>query len=668
MKKSTVNNALSMISSASLRLTVLLCVLFMSAFFVCARAHENSASSTRIYFPFDNSAVSESYLDNLSTLIKIDRIASKAKSTDVFTVTITSYSSPEGSFAYNKALSARRAAALRDFIVERHPFLEGHVTVRPGGEAWDAVREAVLSDSSLGEGARKAMLDIIDSNADPDIKEARLKGLDSYKRFYTSHFRHFRYSEVSFEGSVFDEARARVSESEGEIVSESSSVAEARSAAPEVQNADSASANTRVSSYARTGRLAGTDSTHVLFGVGEYDVNPDFAGNGAAIAGIASQLDILNAESFESLIVTSGSSIDGPVSMNDRCSWLRGRSLVEWIENNYPQYKGRITLNSRGEDWAQLREDVVSDNRLDKEAKYRILAIIDSNDSAAAKEARLRRLPEWDYLLENILPLSRYASVRASLIPVMEEPAAAEEEPVATEEQPAVADTASVAPVISDEPEAKDSTIVVNPVEAAPEAVKPSVERHKPGIGTLVAVKTNLLYDALTALNLEIEVPIGRRFSLSFEDVFPWWETGNKYCFQMWEMGAEARFWFKPWEVEGRDKLRGWFLGVYGMSSKFDFQNDKSFNYQGEYWSVGGTIGYSTPIGRSKWGNLEFSVSTGYLEAPYRHYYPTDDYVKLIKDPAGDGTLYSYFLYPTKAKVSLVVPIPGPRKKEVSHE
>ena len=59
-----------------------------------------------------------------------------------------------------------------------------------------------------------------------------------------------------------------------------------------------------------------------------------------------------------------------------------------------------------------------------------------------------------------------------------------------------------------------------------------------------MALKTNLLYDAVTALNIEFEVPIGKQWSVAVENLFPWWEFNNKYCFQLWEMGAEGRYWF----------------------------------------------------------------------------------------------------------------------------
>ena len=178
---------------------------------------------------------------------------------------------------------------------------------------------------------------------------------------------------------------------------------------------------------------------------------------------------------------------------------------------------------------------------------------------------------------------------------------------------------------------------------------------------TYFAVKTNLLYDAVTALNAEIEVPIWNRFSVLIEDVFPWWESGNKYCFQLWEMGPEARFWFKKWDPVGTQKLRGWFVGVYGMSAKYDFQWDRKINYQGEFWSVGVSGGYVLSLGKKKRWLMEFSMAVGFLSTDYRHYLPTDQYDKLIRDPYQTGTV-TYF-GPTKVKVTLSLPFNIKRKK-----
>jgi len=87
----------------------------------------------------------------------------------------------------------------------------------------------------------------------------------------------------------------------------------------------------------------------------------------------------------------------------------------------------------------------------------------------------------------------------------------------------------------------------------------------------------------------------------------------------------------------------------------------------GEFVNNGLVGGYVIPLGRKKWGNLEFSLAAGILRTDYRHYLPTESYDKLIRDRYNVGKA-TYF-GPTKAKVSLVIPINIPNRlarKEVS--
>ena len=175
----------------------------------------------------------------------------------------------------------------------------------------------------------------------------------------------------------------------------------------------------------------------------------------------------------------------------------------------------------------------------------------------------------------------------------------------------------------------------------------------------IFTVKKNILYDLASAINIEAEVPVFNRYSVMLEYVFPWWETGNKFCLQMVELGPEFRFWFDKWERDSKDKMIGWFVGLYGMSAKYDFQFDTKLNYQGEYFSVGASGGYVHKIkklsGRPTNARLEFSLAVGFLQTDFRHYLPTDDYSMLIRDKYNVGRV-SYF-GPTKAKISLVIPI-----------
>lgn len=185
---------------------------------------------------------------------------------------------------------------------------------------------------------------------------------------------------------------------------------------------------------------------------------------------------------------------------------------------------------------------------------------------------------------------------------------------------------------------------------------------------TIFALKSNLLYDALSLVNFSIEVPFSKHFSLLYYHQFPWWrwgEANNEYCLRFLSIGGEARWWFlpkpKPQSEKriSRDKLVGHFFGIYSESGLWDFEHRRDICHQGEFWSVGLSYGYAMPIGRRL--NLEFSLSAGYASIPYRGYFPSDDYEILWRDPSEVGTWHYFGL--TKAQISLVIPITSHKLK-----
>ena len=200
-----------------------------------------------------------------------------------------------------------------------------------------------------------------------------------------------------------------------------------------------------------------------------------------------------------------------------------------------------------------------------------------------------------------------------------------------------------------------------------PKLVKQAEKKSLP-TKTIFALKSNLLYDALSLVNYSIEIPLADRFSILYYHQFPWWRWGkanNEYCLRFLSIGGEARWWFalKPKEQTDkrirRDRLVGHFFGLYSESGRYDLQRRRDVCYQGEFWSAGLTYGYSMPIGRRM--NLELSLSAGYASIPYRGYTPSEDYETLWRDYDKIGT-WGYFGL-TKAQVSLVIPITAKDKK-----
>lgn len=364
-------------------------------------------------------------------------------------------------------------------------------------------------------------------------------------------------------------------------------------------------------------KCADTREFCVYFPQGDSSIRPSYMSNTATLDSLKSVISRFS-ENLEGRVnIVAAASPEGDRKYN---FWLAGRraeKMETYLVNLCPQLAGRISSETIIAPWPKDEHDLVN-------LRYAKFVLV-YNLPVATEEPEAPKAPE------------------------LEIPEIAADGEIVIENAPA-----------TDNDEIRIADI---PEYAAP--VEPAVPAE-PSRNMLFAAKTNLLFDAITALNVEFEVPIGRRFSVMVEDVFPWWEIGNKYCLQHWEMGVEARFWFTPWETRSEEKLRGFFAGIYGMSALFDLQWDTLLNFQGEYWSTGFTGGWCTPIGRKKRMNLELSLGLGYAHVPYQHYLPTDSYDKLIRDKSRAGNL-EYIFGPTKAKVSLVIPICS-KKKEVRHE
>ena len=359
----------------------------------------------------------------------------------------------------------------------------------------------------------------------------------------------------------------------------------------------------------------------------------------------------------DSLYIYSSSSPEGGAALNEALSQKRGEALRDQLIQmrggrkfrgvsivalgaNYPEFVKRLETV----EGLPYRDKVIPD--------YKAAARTSGHDAAFRQFMTTRDAVPYGYVTRTVFPEMRYADIVLLSHTVFKED------------------------IVEDVPDVQSDTVIVKeetPLEVAqmeqpkqeepveeeePEIVAPQEPEAEPEdtlkIHWYPAIKTNLLYDLATAVNVELEFPIGRRFSIAVEDDFPWWNwgpNGKKYCFQVWNIGIEPRWWFV--RTDKRDWLSGHFLGVYGMSGKYDFQWDTELCYQGEYWSAGLTYGYALPV--CKWANMEFSISVGYLYSDYRHYQPDVAYEHLFRDYYNTGK--TFWVGPTKAKISLVIPL-----------
>ena len=370
-------------------------------------------------------------------------------------------------------------------------------------------------------------------------------------------------------------------------------------------------------------------------------IDPEYRNNRQALEQFDLTIRSLTTKSIDSIVIITQASPEGVLEHNNALARRRGDAMRRHMRTNYPELCSLLRVYDEGESWSQLRDFVVGDTIISEKERSRILRILDDKTiSVGTRKWRLERDTKYGYIYKTYYPILRNSAVY--LIYVDGELV----KPISLDTPPA--------PTMMLRPTALASLNGATRVEEqTPEQIIKTTESTTKRDTLLFALKSNMLYDALTVLNAELEVPISRHFSVAVEYLFPWWERGNKYCLQLLELGVEGRYWFRN-NVNKRDRLTGHFLGVYGMSAMYDIQKDYNPAHQGEFWSAGLTYGYAMRVGKQKRISLEFALSVGYLTTDYRNYFPADDYSELYIDKLGYGRL-RYF-GPTKLKVSLVVP------------
>lgn len=194
-------------------------------------------------------------------------------------------------------------------------------------------------------------------------------------------------------------------------------------------------------------------------------------------------------------------------------------------------------------------------------------------------------------------------------------------------------------PVPASKTEAEDSRMISEPQQQPP---------------LYMAVKTNLLYDALLVPNAGVEFYLGKGFSASGSWMYAWWKKNRRHRY--WRIyGGELairKYFCRP---EGGSPLSGHHLGVYGQILTYDFETGGR-GYMGG--KPGGTLwekmnytagleyGYSLPVARRL--NIDFVIGLGYWGGTYYEYLPMDNHY------VWQATKQRHWFGPTKAEISLV--------------
>lgn len=135
-----------------------------------------------------------------------------------------------------------------------------------------------------------------------------------------------------------------------------------------------------------------------------------------------------------------------------------------------------------------------------------------------------------------------------------------------------------------------------------------------------IAVKSNLVHDALLTPDLGVELSIKRRFSVSVSGVYAWWSNQERHHYWRIRGGVlEMRLWLGD---KCRERaLTGHHVGVYGSAHDYDFEFGGT-GWQSPQMTYGVGVGYGYSLRINQRLNLDMGLRVGYSAGQMIKYKP----------------------------------------------
>lgn len=374
--------------------------------------------------------------------------------------------------------------------------------------------------------------------------------------------------------------------------------------------------------YASEAQVLKHDTVTVRFYQSVSTISPALKENARALDSIADIVRLYAQDPRFRMEVRGWASPEGASLFNSSLSLDRAEAILDYVERKtgVRPRASSLTVSGMGIDWKGLEESMMRDRNIPyADEALRIIRDVPvwQTENGVLVGSRKKSLMDlrggevFEHLMYNHFSPLRRAEIILTYIP---EPALAQVEDLSQD--------------------------VPMPVpEMHPAALPEHIPIHR------LALKTNLLTDAILMPSLEAEWLIRENWSLAAHGNVAWWSRDSEHrYYQLAAIYPEARWWFKtkgPWH--------GHYLGIFAGGTWYDLENGGR-GYQGEGGFVGLSYGYMFPVSRSL--SFEVGIGAGYLYTEYEEYLPV---------PYMGGTHYVYqqtsrmdYLGPLKLKFSFV--------------
>lgn len=402
--------------------------------------------------------------------------------------------------------------------------------------------------------------------------------------------------------------------------------------------------NVAVAAAQKTDGFSGyVDSTKITFyfNVGSAAIDLDYSTNNAMLEKLRRVQDKQGADSIyvPRVDVFAGVSPEGSDEANSQVRWKRLDNSIHLIERYFvlPRYNenyfnAKVTIPQI---WQNLAKEV---RKSDLPNKDKVMQCVLTGGDVPAKIKKIDNGETWEKISQKYFPQLR----RCDVVIYFKKREKGKEFPSA----PVVLPTDKPEPKQYVKKPAKDELQAQPPLKAPKKKPKKTtVTYYEP----LMAVNTNIMYDAALAPNFGIEFPIKKRLSFNVSYVFPWWVAkDDSWCYELQYWELEGKYWL------GADRrydpvLTGHALGLHAGVGYYDLERN-SKGYQGEICiNVGATYHYAKRFGKNRRWRVQFGLGLGVMRTNYSYYEGKFDNKYLVWQHDGRYT----WIGPTKLDINI---------------
>ena len=341
------------------------------------------------------------------------------------------------------------------------------------------------------------------------------------------------------------------------------------------------------------------ETLSIYFRAGSADYDSAYLDNGKRLEEYLSKIQSVmshNEASSVKISCISSFSPEGNVDFNKRLAKKRsetGASLLAAIAAS-------TTVSEIMAPWDDLLKILESDKGAGvpfRDETVEIVRSIIGGNASSEDLMSFQGSKPWKYIVSNLFPYLRRFIISVSV------------------------DTPRVPDVLQERlpsPAFRPDALVAS--VSAPQVI---IDRQVPPLITLpknyfVGIKTNLLYDVASVMNVSVEVGFAKHYSVELLGTFSPWDYGKESIhFRTLAFQPEFRYWF----------AEGWtrhFVGLHAHWGWYNIATGGKVRYQDRNGNtplagVGLSYGYVVPF-TSHWG-AEFSVGVGYAYLSYDKFY-----------------------------------------------